>query len=336
MQITASAPTRIDLAGGTLDLEPLYLFHPGASSVNLAITLPATVRLRPHRSSTVEIIAHDRRQSVRVASWKKLSVGRLPLITAAVRHFIPTSGFTLETDCRAPAGSGLGGSSALIIALVAAFRRWRGEPLDREAILKNAKGLETAVIKVPTGFQDYLPALHGGLNVWHFGPDGIRREALRLSSGFLKILERQLVLAFTGVPHFSGTNNWEIFKRHVDGDRRVRRLFDQLRDNAQAMAAALRSESLPQVARVLDRDWQTRRKLAPGVSTPRIERLLRAGKRAGVMAARVCGAGGGGCVVFLARRGREAIVRSWLANQRIEILPYRIDLQGLRVMAKQK
>jgi len=258
------------------------------------------------------------------------------MITAAVRHFAPMSGFTLETDCRAPAGSGLGGSSALIVVLVAAFRRWQGEGLDREAILKTAKGLETAVIKVPTGFQDYLPALHGGLNVWHFGPDGIRGEALRLRSGFMKTLERQLVLAFTGVPHFSGTNNWEIFKRHVDGNIRVRRLFDRLRDNAQAMAAALRSESLPQVVRVLDRDWQTRRRLAPGVSTPRIERLLRGGKQAGVAAARVCGAGGGGCVAFLVKSGRVAVVRSWLANQRVEILPYRIDLQGLRVLAKEK
>lgn len=331
MEILASAPTRIDLAGGTLDLEPLYLFHPGACSVNLAITLPATVRLRPHRSPAVTLQARDRHQNVRASSWRKLSSGRLPMIAAAVRHFAPASGFTLETDCRAPAGSGLGGSSALIVALVAAFRRWQKLPLNREVTLQVAKGLETAVIKVPTGFQDYLPALHGGLNVWHFGVDGVRRETLRLSSGFLKTLERQLVLAFTGVPHFSGTNNWEIFKRHVDGNVRVRRLFDQLRDNAQAMTAALRSENLSQVARVLNRDWQTRRKLAPGVSTPRIEQLLRAGKRAGVMAARVCGAGGGGCVAFLSRPGKETAVRLWLTHQRVKMLQYKIDYQGLLI-----
>lgn len=334
MLITASAPTRIDLAGGTLDLEPLYLWHPGACSVNLAVTLPATVRLTPRRGSVVEIVARDRRQSIRAASWEKLSGGRLPLIAAAIRHFAPSSGFILETDCRAQAGSGLGGSSSLIVALVAALRCWQKLPMDKDAILRTAKGIETAVIKVPTGFQDYLAALHGGLNAWHFGPDGIRREALRARPAFLRTLERQLVLAFTGVPHFSGTNNWEIFKRHVDGNVRVRRLFDQLRDNAQAMAAALRSENLSSVARVLDRDWQTRRQLAPGVSTPRIERLLRAGKRAGVMAARVCGAGGGGCVAFLARQSRVAAVRSWLVKQRVAVLAYRIDARGLQVAVK--
>lgn len=253
------------------------------------------------------------------------------MLTAAIAHFAPVSGFTLETDCAAPAGSGLGGSSALIVALVAALRRWRKLPQDLDAVLQTAKGIETAVIKVPTGFQDYLPALHGGLNTWHFGADGIGREALRLRSGFLKTLERQLVLAFTGVPHFSGTNNWEIFKRHVDGNTRVWRLFDRLRDNAVAMADALRAQSLPQVARVLNRDWQVRRQLAPGVSTSKIDRLVREGKRVGVMGSRVCGAGGGGCVAFLVRSGRAAAVASWLAKCRIVVLPYRIDTRGLTV-----
>ncbi len=333
MLITASAPTRIDLAGGTLDLEPLYLWHPGASSVNLAVTLPATVRLTPRKGRAVEIAARDRGVKLHAASWRGLSSQRLPLVTAAIRHFAPRTGFTLVTDCAAPAGSGLGGSSALIVALVAAFRRWQGLPLDRDVTLRITKGLETAVIQVPTGFQDYQAALYGGLNVWHFGPDGIRREALRLRSGFIKTLERQLLLAFTGVPHFSGTNNWEIFKRHVDGDRRVRRLFEQLRDNAIAMRAALRAESLPQVARVLNRDWQTRKQLAPGVTTPRIERILAAARRAGAMAARVCGAGGGGCVAFLVRSGKIAAVSSLLAQQRASVLPYRIDHRGLTVRA---
>ncbi|TSC76413.1 MAG: GHMP kinase [Parcubacteria group bacterium Gr01-1014_31] len=347
MKIFASAPTRIDLAGGTLDLEPLYLFHPGASSVNLAITLPATVALTPRSGRSVVVAAHDRGQTLRAASAKALPAGKLPLLTAAIAHFAPTSGFTLETDCAAPAGSGLGGSSSLIVALVAAFQKWQklsppfpsplgGEGrvrgnLDKEKILKIAKGIETAVIKVPTGFQDYLPALYGGLNVWHFGTDGMRREALRLRSGFLKTLERQLVLAFTGVPHFSGTNNWEIFKRHVDGNARVRRLFDRLRDNAAAMAAALRAQNLAQVARVLNRDWQVRRQLAPGVSTPTIDRLVREGKRIGVLGSRVCGAGGGGCVAFLARPGRIAAVRAWLLDQQVVVLRYKIDHRGLRV-----
>lgn len=334
MQIIASAPTRIDLAGGTLDLEPLYLFHPGASSVNLAVTLPATVRLTPHRGPSVVVTAHDRGVSFRASSWRRLPPSRLPLLTTAIDHFAPTSGFTLDTDCSAPAGSGLGGSSALIVASVAALRRWQQLPLDRDATLQTAKGIETAVIKVPTGFQDYLAALYGGLNVWHFGPDGMRREELKPAASFCVALERQLVLAYTGVPHFSGQNNWEIFERHVDGNVRVRRLFDHLRDNAVAMAAALRAQNLPQVARVLQRDWVTRRQLAPGVSTPRIDRLLRTGKLAGVMAARVCGAGGGGCIALLARPGRTPAVAAWLARQRITVLPYQIDRHGLQVSVK--
>ncbi len=165
--------------------------------------------------------------------------------------------------------------------------------------------------------------------MWHFGPGGIRREALRLSLGFAKTLERQLILAFTGTPRFSGTNNWEIFKRHVDGNQKIYNLFEQLRDNALAMAHALKSESLTQVARALNRDWVTRRKLAPGVSTPKIDRMLREGKHAGVIGARVCGAGGGGCVAMLAKMGQLSILRRWLVHQRVSVLPYRIDRQGI-------
>src|SRR3989338_2747598 len=98
MKIFASAPTRIDLAGGTLDLEPLYLFHPGSSSVNLAITLPATVALTPRSGRGVVVVARDRGQTFRAASVKMLPAGKLPLLTAAITHFPPASGFTLETD----------------------------------------------------------------------------------------------------------------------------------------------------------------------------------------------------------------------------------------------
>jgi len=331
MTIIASAPTRIDLAGGTLDLEPLYLFHPGACSVNLAVTLPATVRLSPRRGTAVDLIARDRRQTVRAAALRKLSDRRLPLLVAAARHFMPATGFTLVTDCAAPAGSGLGGSSSLAIALVAAFRKWQRLPLNRDETLTIAKGIETSVIQVPTGFQDYLPALYGGLNVWHFGVSGIRHEPLRLSTGFMKILERQLVLAYTGVPHFSGMNNWEIFKRHVDGNQKIYNLFEQLWDNALAMASALKAQNLAQVARVLNRDWATRKKLAPGVSTPKIDRLIADGKRVGVIGSRVCGAGGGGCMALLVKTGKAEILRLWLNNKKIRVLPYNIDIQGLKL-----
>ncbi|MDD5110767.1 MAG: hypothetical protein PHI63_06180 [Patescibacteria group bacterium] len=330
-KIFASAPTRIDLAGGTLDLDPIYLFHPNASTVNLAITVPATVTLTPRPGQRVTIEAKDLHIVEAAPRWQRLSDRRLPLVIAAIRYFAPASGFDLVTKCSAPAGSGLAGSSALNVAMLAAFRTWQKQPLNREEMRVIARGIETSVIKVPTGLQDFLPLLYGGLNVWHFGIDGIRREPLRLSADFLKTLERQLVLAYTGIPHFSGMNNWEIFKRHVDGNRKVVSLFDQLRDNAIAMAQALKSESLPQVARVLQKDWIARRKLAPGVSTPKINRLLAEGKRVGVLGSRVCGAGGGGCVAMLARVGKAEAVRRWISQRRILELPYRIDWKGVVV-----
>lgn len=332
MTIISTAPTRLDLAGGTLDLEPLYLFHKKASSVNIAITVPATVELTVRRDRRLTITSTDRRQTIAATNLKALSSRRLPLITAVVKHFAPTSGLALTAHSAAPHGSGLGASSSLMVALVAAFQRLQRQSAAPDVLLRLAKTLETTVIQVPTGYQDYLAAIHGGVNAWHFGTPGITREPLRLSSRFTKHLEEHLILAYTGRPHFSGVNNWEIFKSHVNGSRRIYRLFEELRDNALAMTQALKSESLAAVARVLKRDWATRKKLAPTVSTPTIDRLLREGKTAGVTAARVCGAGGGGCVALLAEHGRTASLKAWLSRRRVPILPYRIDQKGLRVL----
>ena len=139
------------------------------------------------------------------------------------------------------------------------------------------------------------------------------------------------MLAYTGVPHFSGINNWQIFKSHVDGNRRMYRLFEELRDNALTMTKALKAQSFKALAQALQKDWVTRQKLAASVSTKPIDRLMREGRKHGLAAARVCGAGGGGCVALLAQPGQAVRLKTWLNRRRAIILPYRIDPKGLRV-----
>ena len=129
MRIEARAPTRIDLAGGTLDIWPLYLFHPGAVTVNCAVTRRASCVLETRPGHAIELVSRDTGRRERFASLDALARShryRLPLVAHLVRHFRPQGGLRAETNSEAPAGAGLGGSSAMAVALCAALNLFGG------------------------------------------------------------------------------------------------------------------------------------------------------------------------------------------------------------------
>ena len=128
--------------------------------------------------------------------------------------------------------------------------------------------VEAQAIAVPTGVQDYRPALYGGVSAVELGVDGVTRVAARRRP---RELERRIVLAYTGVPRNSGTNNWEMTKRHIDGDRDVFDCFERIRDTAVAMREALAREDWDEVGRQIAAEWENRKRLAPGVTTPGID-----------------------------------------------------------------
>jgi len=188
--------------------------------------------------------------------------------------------------------------------------------------------VECQTIRVPTGVQDYRPALYGGVASIELRPDGIRRVGLDVDAAEL---ERRMVLAYTGAPRNSGTNNWEITKRHIDGDRHTFDCFERIRDTAVAMRAALGREDWDEVGRQISIEWSNRKRLAPGVTTPAIEDLIARAEAAGASAAKVCGAGGGGCLFCYGPPNRRAAIAEALANGGARILDYRIETEGLRV-----
>ena len=134
-----------------------------------------------------------------------------------------------------------------------------------------AQNVECQTIRVPTGVQDYRPALYGGIAAIELGVDGVHRVPLDVDPAEL---ERRLVLAYTGAPRNSGTNNWEITKRHLDGDRDIFECFERIRDAAAGMRAAFQAGDWDEVGRQLAREWATRKQLAPGVTTPAIDTLI--------------------------------------------------------------
>lgn len=335
MRIESRAPTRIDLAGGTLDIWPLYLYHPGAVTVNCAITRYASCVIETHGSRRIALASRDTGRRESFASLARMEAAqkyRLPLLAHLVRFFAPRTGLTLTTDSQAPAGAGLGGSSAMAVAICAALDRLKGDGLALEDWIHISRDAEAIVIRVPTGTQDHYPAAFGGAGVLHLEPGGERREALRVD---LDELERRLVLAYTGKPRQSGINNWEVMKAHLDGDRRVRRNFSEIAAVAGAMRTALERGRWNEVGRLVRHEWSFRRRNLPGISIPTIDRIISSTRRVGALGGKVCGAGGGGCVALLIEPEARDRVESAVVAAGGQVLPIRIDRNGVQVRVSQ-
>ncbi len=279
--IVAQAPCRADLAGGTIDLWPLYLFHPGALTLNFAVNILTTCRVTPLKGRSLHLRSLDTKKEEHFESFDELRAGkrfRLPITARLLQFFAPKEG-------------------ALIIA-------------------------------VPTGCQDYYPALYGGVSAIRLDADGIHREAVPVMP---EEIESRFVLAYTGAPRKSGINNWEVFKSHINGDKRVFRNFERIAAIARSMHQALVGGDWDGVARLLREEWKLRRSNAPGITTPLIDKLIAVAGKQGGQAAKVCGAGGGGCVIFLVEKGSASRVATAIGDEGARVLPLHVARDGLRL-----
>jgi D-glycero-alpha-D-manno-heptose-7-phosphate kinase len=345
MTVCSEAPVRIDLAGGTLDIWPLYLFHENSQTINFAINCYARCRLTPRRGKAIDLVSRDLNRSETFASLDALRSAKrwkLPLLARLVLAFAASEprpqgrsggaqmfgGFVLETDSGVPAGSGLGGSSALNTAICGVLARFTDQKLAPQNLIEVAGNVEAQVLGVPTGEQDYYSAMFGGLQAIHLTPHGIIPERLPVSADEIN---SRFVLCYTGESRNSGINNWEVEKAHLDGSRAVKRHFDRIAAIAAEMRQALLEGDWQTVARLLRQEWQARKKNHPGITTHTIERLIALARRQGALAAKACGAGGGGCVVFLVEPEGKRGVEAALEDAGARVIPFRVVARGLQV-----
>lgn len=330
MIIEASAPTRVDLAGGTIDIPPLFLFHEGAATVNFAVNLLAKCRIETRNDDKIVIESIDRKEKYETSLDKIGDLKhepRLELLAKLVYFFKPTVGFNMTTESHAPAGAGLAGSSTLNIACIGALNRLVGNRYTPDKFIRIAANVECQVIKVPTGFQDYYSAQYGSVASIHFREDGMEREALNVD---INTLEDRIVVLYTGEPRNSGTNNWEITKRHIDGDKELFEVFDGIRDTAVDLRKALLTGDWNAVGEILKNAAPQRKRLSPNITTPRMDELIEIAIANGAIAPKVCGAGGGGCIAFFCEEGKKAEVENALrAEKDAEVLDWKVSLDGL-------
>jgi D-glycero-alpha-D-manno-heptose-7-phosphate kinase len=325
-RVVARCGCRIDLAGGTLDIWPLGLLHPGACTVNLSIGVPVSVGLR-RRSSGYRVRLEG--GVYRFESLDEMAADAETALLGITAEAIGLGPAEVVVESASPRGGGLGASSAITVALIAAAERLDGRgartPLERAEL---SRDLEARLMGFPTGLQDHLPPqLGGALEIAHrLGGPAVRRLEVDLD-----LLAAGLTIVYSGRSHLSGRTNWEVVRRRIDGDGRTVELFSHICDVARSMGGALERGDLERVGRLVDLEWESRRRLAEGVSTIEVERILAAAREAGAWGGKPGGAGGGGCVALLHPPEAGDAVRSAAVAAGGSLVAARPLADGLRI-----
>jgi len=331
--VEATAPCRVDLAGGTLGAWPLELLQPGAMSVSAAIDRRAWCRVEADVEG-VHVASKDTLQKASTATVAELiESGRLPLVAQVLRVLGVETGVRVETQSRVPLESGLGASSALAVAVGAAVSTAMGRTLAPDRLwllLREAEEAWTA--RQPKAAHDYAPALHGGVQAVHLEQDRLRAETLSVDPARV---EESLLLIDAGDGGGPESVPGEVLSPPDDGDEATREALERIASIARRTRDALVEDRFDDIVELFGEEWEARKRLDPGITTPQIDRLDAVARAAGG-AAKPCGPGGRGVAAVWAPPGargpgrREAVSEA-LAAAGFRVFRARVDLRGLEV-----
>ncbi len=297
MQISIKSPTRVDFAGGTLDCWPLYLLFDHCVTINLSVSIFTYVDLTPRTDREIHIEVADLGLSKVYSHLEEFFEDRderLALVRRHLEFWKPQKGFHLKTRSESPVGGGLGGSSSMCIGLLKAFSQWLGDSAGKAETILRASNIEAQILKMPTGTQDYYPAYEAGLHVIQYGPWGARDECIPFPKNEFS---DRMFLVYTGKPHHSGMNNWQVIKAALEGDSSVLAGLKNLRKVAFDLETACRKGEWEKLPDLFNREFEHRVALSPAFTCPEIESLKEVVLSSGGEAVKICGAGGGGCVM---------------------------------------
>ena len=326
--MTVESPCRADLAGGTLDIWPLGMLHPGSLTVNAAI--PVMVRLEVDLEAPPEEVWH----AMGDGEWRRLDrEAALSDLSAAVAFAVrPTGGVRVRVRSQAALGSGLGGSSAYAVALARGILTVAGEEMADERLVAVARDLEARVLGIPTGVQDHWASVRGGVLAVHHEPGGERIEVLDVNPEWVG--ERMTVFD-TGITHHSGMVNWQVIRRRLDGESAAVDALEAIAGAARRCRVELIAGNEDGVGRAMGYEWSARKRLAPEVCPPELDAIIDAGLAAGASAIKACGAGGGGSVLVWHPPGARESISSALNRAAPDgsVVATRVAKIGCRVLA---
>jgi D-glycero-alpha-D-manno-heptose-7-phosphate kinase len=304
----ASAPARVDLAGGWTDVAP-YTTEVGGAVCNIAIELRAVATVRPAPGAN----ASPPSDALVRAAWQRANAPPV----------------TVELESEIPHSSGLGGSSAAGVALAAALAAWCGVEHDADALAELSRSTETDTLGLAGGCQDHYAAAFGGALLLRCNAQ-TTAERVPLSDATIAAFESQAMIAFTGESRMSSRTITAVLDAYRAGETVTCDALRTMASLAPQMAAALLNGDIDQLGSLLRQQWIAQRALHPTITTPLIDRIVSDVSEAGAFGTKALGASGGGCVLVIAPADRVTAVRSALAAH-AELLPLRVARHGVQI-----
>ena len=332
---------RIDLAGGWTDVALFAQPTPGAV-VNAAISIYSYASVSPQpealaaprrglrSAGNLTIYSADFDIFVSAKNIQKLEYdGQVDLVKAALRRMSLPTGFDIITRSNAPAGSGLGTSATMGVALLAALAQVSRKPLLPYELAELASDIEKTDLGIRGGKQDHYASALGGFNFMEFFGDKVRFARLPVPPDARLELQKNLVLCYTGKSRLSGDIHAHVAAAFEAGDPSTCGAIDRLKGIAVEMKEALMAGDLDVFAELLSENWENQKRLHPSVTNDQIEKLFDTAKGAGALGGKACGAGGGGCLLFYAGADCEHLLRKALENAGAQVMDFEFTSQGL-------
>lgn len=333
--IEEKGPVRIDLLGGTLDLEPINLILEKTVTLNLATSLQAEVKIEKGESGFVTISSLDydsvvtyRSQDFNGENLSSDFFGPLSFVARILSFFECTDAVKVTLKSGSPAGAGLGGSSAMGVTLYKALARYLRKPFDKDKCIEHVKRIESCELACgPTGYQDYYPALYGGVLALLPSVEGVKVEQL-YHKQLEQLMTEQMTLVFSGQTRLSGINNWAVYKSFFDETNNVKEGLGRIADLSHQALVALRAGEFQKLFPLIKEEGSVREQLFPNIVTPEMTHLLQEVQKVDASAGmKVCGAGGGGCFILIHEPGVKQNVKELIQNNGMKELNFSIIQQ---------
>jgi D-glycero-alpha-D-manno-heptose-7-phosphate kinase len=338
MPISKRGSVRVDLVGGTLDLTPIDLLLSSSYTINVATDLAADVLVEEIQNEELIIFSLDYQETkvfkLSEINEKNIKIknyfGQYSLVVVIVHYFFKSNqkkGLKLTLQSGSPSGAGLGGSSAMGVTLFQALAVDFKNHFTNEEIIQIVKDLESIVLDCgPTGYQDYYPALFGGILALKKFPGKIMTHQLYTPD--LKLfLEKNICLIYSGLTRFSAINNWEVFKKFFDQDQQVRHGLEELSQLTQEFYQKCLSERFSDLLVLIKQEGKIREKLFSRIVPAEVKDfesdIMKKIPSAGV---KMCGAGGGGCFLLIhdGKPNSEALIQEISTAKKMKKLPFKI------------
>ena len=332
--ILSKTPVRIAFGGGGTDVEP-YSSDYGGYVINVTIDKYIRCELARREDNKINIYSSDKFYNYEFNSIEKLSDIKNPsnIIEAVLQLVLPNIGLDIHIDVEPPKQAGLGASASLSTALIAGILKIENKEIILDQVAEKGYYVEQHILKNEGGRQDQYAAVYGGFNGLVFsGNSNVKVEKLKISDSFVKKIEKNLLLYYTGEPHTSGDLVRKQVKDYLENKEKSKNSLDKLKKIAYEIRDSLVSEDFERFGALLSEDLETKTKFNPLLTTDYMKDLNKLIIKNGAIGGRVCGAGGGGSMIWLLKSGKKKEIKKLLGNYKGEIIDFHFVNKGLELL----